>query len=309
MATAEPAARERRAGTFLALAAVGCFITAPAFVLTADSAFSPLEIAFWRVAIGAVFVGALGLATRTAMRLRPGEWRRFVAYGLALALHLIGYVGSFTYTTIANAESITYSSTIMLAVLSAVVLRERLNAVAIAGLVVTVTGIAVLTGFQPQVGVCDIPARHCALLGDGLALVAAIFAAVYSLAGRVEREWHPLFRYTFYVYGFAALWQLPLAVTLAVRHTAPPGAVLALVGLGLVPTGVGHTLYNAAVRRVSATLVNLLSTQEITGGVILGALFFHQIPTALTLIGVLVTISGIILVMLNPPVARVAASG
>ena len=295
---------EQRAGIGLGLLAVCCFSVAPVFVLVANPSFSALEIAFWRLAIGAGFVGLLGLATRTAMRLGRGEWRRFALYGLTLAIHLSAYVAALSFTSIAHAVALTYTSPLFIALLAAIFLHERPTLGTLAGLAVAIAGIALLSGFQPDFGQCNIAAGHCTLFGDGLALIAGLFSAIYSLIGRIERERHPLFRYTFHVYGFAALWLLPFAAVLAARHAYPLAAIGAVVALGVVPLGMGHTLYNAALRRANPTLINLVITQEITGGIILGALFLHQIPAALTLVGVAVTLAGIVIVMLNP--ARVS---
>jgi drug/metabolite transporter (DMT)-like permease len=299
-ATTTSAPADQRAGISLGLLAVCCFSVAPVFVLVANPPFSALEIAFWRLGIGAGFVGVLGLATRTAMRLRRGEWRRFALYGLTLAVHLSAYVAALSFTSIAHAVALTYTSPIFIAVLAAIFLHERPTVGTLAGLAVALGGIALLSGFQPDFGQCDIAHGHCVLFGDGLALVAALFSAIYSLIGRIERERHPLFRYTFHVYGFAALWLLPLAAALAWRHGYPLPAVGAVVALGVVPLGMGHTLYNAALRRANPTLINLVITQEITGGIILGALFAHQIPQILTLVGVGITLAGIVIVMVNP---------
>lgn len=306
MPIATPADPPQRRGEVLALLAVACFSIAPIFVLVANPSFTALEIAFWRLAIGAGFVGMLGLFTRTAMRIGPGQWRRFVLYGLALALHLSAYVASLSFTSIAHVVALTYTSPVWITILSAIFLRERPTVGALAGLVVAIAGIVILSGFQPNYGACDIGHGHCAIVGDGLALAAGLFSAIYSVIGRIERARHPLFRYTFHVYGWAALWLLPAEIILAARHAYPLPAIGAVIALGLIPLGIGHTLYNAALRRANPTLINLIVTQEITGGIILGALVLHQFPTMLSLIGVVVTLAGIVIVMLNPP--RVVAA-
>ncbi len=74
--------------------------------------------------------------------------------------------------------------------------------------------------------------------------------------------------------------------------------MLALLLAGLVPLGFGHTLYNAALRRTHATVVNLIATQEVTGGIILGAIFFSQIPQPNEIAGALIALLGIALVLI-----------
>ncbi|HUE75568.1 MAG TPA: EamA family transporter, partial [Chloroflexota bacterium] len=71
------------------------------------------------------------------------------------------------------------------------------------------------------------------------------------------------------------------------------GGGLAIVALGLFPLAIGHTLYNASLRRTHPTYVNLVATQEVTGGVLLGALLLHEVPGVTSLIGVVITIVGV----------------
>jgi drug/metabolite transporter (DMT)-like permease len=307
MARLSPAvapAQEQRAGVLVALAAVGCFSLAPVFVLAANPPFSALEIAFWRLAIGAAFVGTLGLLTRTSLRLPRREWGKFILYGLTLAIHLSAYVAALSFTSIAHTVALTYTSPVFIAILSAVFLREHPTRGTLLGLGIAIAGVGILSGFQLDYRSCATASGHCSVIGDGLALCAGLFSAIYSLAGRVERERHSLFAYTFYVYGCAALWLLPVVATLFTRHAYPLPAIAAVLGLGIVPLGMGHTLYNAALRRANPTLINLIATQEITGGILLGVLFLHQIPTALSLAGVAVTLAGIVIVMLHPARSR-----
>lgn len=294
------ASRSQSAGIGMALLAVVCFSTAPVFVLAANSVFSPVEIAFWRVAIGTGFVGVLGLISHISFRLERGQWRRFAGYGFFLALHLVAYIAAIRFTSIAHAVALTYTSPIWIAILGAIFLRERPTLLVITGLIIGIAGVAVLSGFQPEYGRCDIATGQCTLLGDGLAIVAAICASLYAIAGRIESTRHPLFRYTFYVYGWAALWLLPLSLWLGLQHAYTLPAIGAVAALGLIPLGMGHTLYNAAIRRAAPTVVNMLATQEITGGILLGMLFYHQYPTTSAIVGILITLVGIGIVILAP---------
>ena len=50
----------------------------------------------------------------------------------------------------------------------------------------------------------------------------------------------------------------------------------------------------------STTTVNLIATQEVTGGILLGVLLLGEIPSLATLVGIIVTLAGIILVLFEP---------
>lgn len=260
-----------------------------------SSPFNGVEIAFWRLAIATLFVAIMGIITHQHLWLKHNELLRFLFYGLVTALHFIFYISSLSFTTIAHSLAITYTSPIFVTLFSVFFLRESLAIRKYIGIGVTVLGIAILAGFEPHYTACTLnQTGRCMALGDGLAVLSAICFAVYSIAGRGERNRHPLFRYTTNVYGLAALWLLPVTLYFAFQHSYPLAAVAAVIGLGIFPLGLGHTLYNASIRHVHATYANLIATQEVTMGVLLGILFFHEIPSITAVIGGVIALIGII---------------
>ncbi|MDQ6659920.1 MAG: DMT family transporter [Chloroflexota bacterium] len=281
---------ERR-GLLYVCIAVFFFATSPIFVRW-SSPFSSVEIAFWRLAIAALLVAIMGVITHQSLRLQKQQVPRFLFYGLVTALHFVFYIASLSFTTIAHSLAITYTSPIFVTLFSAIVLHEPLPVRKYFGILLTIVGIAIMAGFEPHYTACSLHGQ-CMVLGDGLAVLSALCFSIYSVAGRGERERHPLFRYTTNVYGFAALWLLPFVLFFAFQHSYPLAAIGAVVALGVFPLGFGHTLYNAAIRRVHATYANLIATQEVTGGVLLGVIFLHEIPSITAIIGGIVMLLGI----------------
>lgn len=290
--------RQARRGLLYACAAVLFFSSSAVFVRRA-APFSPVEIAFWRLAIAAVLVASLGAIQRTRLLLTRREVPRFLFYGLITALHFLFYIAALSFTTVAHSLALVYTSPIFVTLFSALFLHEPLPRRTYLGIGVTVVGVAIMAGFQPHYTACTLGGTgQCMVLGDGLALLSAICLATYSVVGRGERDHHPLLRYTFNVYSLAALWLLPATLYLAFQHPYPSGAVAAVLALGIFPLGLGHTLYNAAVRQAHATYVNLIATQEVTGGIVLAIFLLGEIPSLLTIVGVVVTLSGILAVLL-----------
>jgi len=285
--------KQSKIGLLYVCIAVFFFSTSPIFVRWSKP-FTSVEIAFWRLAIATLLVAMMGLITRQRLLLKRREMLRFAFYGLVTALHFIFYITSLSFTTIAHALALVYTSPIWVTLFSAFVLREPLPPRKYAGIGVAVIGVAIMAGFEPHYTACSLNGTgQCMVLGDVIALLSGLCLAIYSVAGRGERDRHPLFRYTTNVYGLAALWLLPVTLFLAFQHTYPLAAVGAVVALGVFPLGLGHTLYNAAVRRVHATYANLIATQEVTGGIILGVLLLGEVPSITTIVGVIVTLVGI----------------
>ena len=274
----------------LAVLAVIAFATSPVFVLAA-APLSAFVITFGRMAVGSIWVILLGRLYRQPILPHRADRLLFVGIGLITALHFLSYIASLSFTTIAQSLAIVYTAPIFVALFSARLLHESISSRKWLGVVITVAGIAVLVGFQPQMD-----ARMA--FGDLLALVSAITFGLYSVAGRSQRARYGLFTYTGTVYGMAALWALPAAALTLQPAALTLKSVSAVVAAGLIPLGLGHTLYNAALRRTHATIVNLIATQEVTGGIVLGAIFLGQAPQANEIIGAAVALAGIAVVLI-----------
>jgi drug/metabolite transporter (DMT)-like permease len=281
---------EERRGLLLVGLAVVLFSTSPVLVRWAAGTLTAYEITAGRMVIAGSLV--LGLAVLRRERLpQMGEWPRFAFYGLIAALHFVLYIASLEYTSIAHSLALVYTAPIFVALFSWIYLKESLAPRKWIGIVIAIVGVAILAGFEPA-----FDSRM--LFGDLLAVGSAICFAIYSVAGRSQRDRFQLFAYAGSVYTIAALYLLPAALL----NLSPGGytwtAIASVVALGVLPLGIGHTLYNAALRRVSATSVNLIATQEVTGGVLLGILFLNEIPSLNSIFGALITLAGIVLVLL-----------
>jgi drug/metabolite transporter (DMT)-like permease len=214
-----------------------------------------------------------------------------VVFGLITALHFLTYIASLSYTTIAHSLAIVYTAPIFVTLFSALLLKEPILPRKWLGVLVAVAGIAVLVGFEAHW-------TRTMLLGDLLALCSAITFGLYSVAGRSQREHYGLFTYAGTVYALAALWTLPAAILTFTPAVHRVQSLMAVLAAGIIPMAAGHTMYNAALRRTHATTVNLIATQEVTGGVLLGVLFLNQVPQPNEILGVVITLLGIAIVLI-----------
>lgn len=304
---------EERRGLALVALAVCAFSASPVLVRWAAASVSALEISAGRLLVAGIAIFAVNLLRARATSGSPpghaiaptrAHLPRFAFFGFVAALHFFFYAYSLEFTSIAHSLAIMYTAPIWVALFSRFTLAEPLSPRKWLGILVAVLGVAVLTGFaparallRPESGV-SLNVTPRVLVGDLLALGAALAFAVYSVVGRSQRQRYPLLVYAGSVYLLAALWLLPAA---AVAHA--PGslgwpAVASIVALGIVPLACGHTLYNAALRRTKATYVNLIATLEVAGGTLLGALLLREIPPPDSIAGGLITILGILIVLL-----------
>lgn len=280
----------QRSALWLAALAALCFATAPVVLIWAEP-LSAYEKSAWRMLIAAVAVAALAWYRRRPPRYQRQDVGKFTLFGFVTALHFLTFVAALNFTSIAHAVTVTYTAPIFVTLFSALFLKEHIPVRKFGGILVVLVGIGVLVGFEPML-------TPRMLIGDGLALIAAISFGVYSVVGRSQREVYPLLTYTFGVYAVATLWLIPPALMSLTPDGYGTRQILSLLWVGIVPLAVGHTLYNAAIRRTHATYANLIATQEITGSVILGALLLGQVPTVNSVIGIAIALAGIVFVLI-----------
>lgn len=257
--------------------------TAPALVISA-----------WRLMMSvAIIAGVLALRRGGGgVRLGARDWALAAASGLLLALHLWSWIASLDLTSVASSVVLVNTHPILVASLSALLLRERASAVQWVGIGIAVVGAAVI-------GWGDFHRGASPLVGDVLALAGAGFVSGYFIIGRTLRQRLELWVYIGIVYGIAAL-TLALAVLVmpGVHLTGwPTRDWLIFVALAAGPMMIGHTGVNYALRFVPAYVANITLLGEPVGSALIAWLLpqIGERPPAQTLMGGALILLGIAL--------------
>jgi drug/metabolite transporter (DMT)-like permease len=265
--------------------AVLMFSTSPVFVRWAGD-LSPFVITCLRMLIGSGSVYLIASLSGKRPRLARADWPRFALWGLVAACHFALYIASLGRTTVAHSLALVYTSPVWVSLFSWLLLREPLPKRKWAGIAITLTGMGVLSGFEPAW-------TGRMLVGDTMALGSAVAFGVYSAIGRGQRSRYSLWTYTCGVYGMAGLWLLPAAFLTFEMTERIDLALLSVLGLGVFPLAIGHTLYNAALRRLHPTRVNIVATQEVTGGVLLSWWLLGEAPSLNAVVGAVIMLVGV----------------
>jgi drug/metabolite transporter (DMT)-like permease len=266
------------------------FSTTPVFIRWADD-LSPVVVTCLRMLVGSATVYLIARVQGYRPRIARSDWPRFALWGLVAACHFGLYIASLNYTTVAHSLSLVYTSPIWVSLFSWLLLREPFPGRKWIGILITLLGMGVLSGFEPAW-------TTRTLVGDAMAIGSAITFGIYSVTGRAQRARLSLWTYASGVYGMAGLWLLPLAI---VSMRAPDRIGLPLLSiliLGVFPLGIGHTLYNAALRRAHPTMVNIVATQEVTGGILLSWWLLGEVPTISAAVGALIMLVGVVQVVM-----------
>lgn len=274
-------------GLVLLFSLLGISVAAP-LVRLSDA--HPVAIAAWRLGFSLIVVAVALAATGGWQQFRTLS-RRGVAIalgaGVLLALHFWSWNSSVGLTTVAASVVLVSLQPAIVAAASAFWLRERPGARQSAGIGVAIVG-AVVVALPDLLASGTTTSGSRALLGDALALVGALTAALYYVCGRRLRRTLDLWPYVGLVYGACFVTLVAIAGALQVPMLAQPPRELAIfAGLAIGPMLIGHTGMNWALKYLPAYVVNLTVLGEPVGATLLAAVLpgIGELPSLATLFG------------------------
>lgn len=205
--------------------------------------------------------------------------------GGVLGLHYILWFASLGQTTVASSTVLVTLHPLMILPVSYLLWGDAVSLRQLGGVVAALVGGALITGGDLQIGADR-------LLGDINALLAAVAMGVYLLIGAAVRRRMELLPYTLVVYGTGGTVTAVAAVLAGYSLWPQPlHEWLLFVALAAIPTLVGHTLFNWALRFTRPAAVSVSILGEPLGASLLAFSLFGEVPGWLqTLGGVLVLI-------------------
>lgn len=255
---------------------------------------SSLSIAAVRLTLAALFLTPLVLARASAevRALAPRDIRLGLVAGALLAAHFASWISSLAYTSVASSTALVTTNPIWIALASVLIFHERMGKAVLVAIGFAVLGSALI--FLADSGV-DSPQPN-PLLGNTLAVIGSLTVSGYLLIGRSLRRRLSLLTYVWLVYSSCAI--VLVAVALVAQQPLwgfTPVAWACLIGLALGPQLLGHTVFNWALKHVSATFIALTILGEPIGSALLALLLFGEGFSPLQIIGFVALLTGIYL--------------
>jgi drug/metabolite transporter (DMT)-like permease len=298
-----PEGRARIAVPFALLIAILAVSTSSIFIRFAQAGAPSLVIAALRLTFATLMLAPIAftrhrneLSSLTGADLILG-----LVSGLFLAIHFGTWISSLEFTTVASSVVFVSTGPLWVALLSPVLLNERLQRVALLGLALALLG-GVIVGLSDacmwdhglQCPDLKRVMQGRAMWGNFLALVGAWAVSGYLIIGRKLRTKVSLIPYIFVVYGMAAIGLLA-AMFLAGESPSghPPQAYFWIFLLAAFPQLIGHSTYNWALRFIPASLVAITTLVEPIASAILAYFILREIPSNGVLFGGALILSGI----------------
>jgi drug/metabolite transporter (DMT)-like permease len=269
--------------------------------LIALSAMPVVVLIFWRNLGGALLT--LPFAVK-AFVTHDYKYRRAMALsalsGVVLAFHFIGFFLAMRWTSIAAGTALVALQPIF-AALIVKFLGGDIPSRAWLGMGIAFIGVIMISGV-------DLSISWLAFQGDIAAVIAAVLSAIYVLIGsKVQRE-IGTHTYTSICYFFCAITSLPIALVLDFKlfdfELREWLLLLALIAGAQI---LGHSMFNAALKRVSPAIVSLIVFLEVPVSTLLAIWWLGQTPSIALIPGIIVILSGCVLVVLRTRPTEVVA--
>jgi drug/metabolite transporter (DMT)-like permease len=293
------------------LTAILAVSTASIFIRLAQAEAPSLVIAALRLTFATLLLAPIAwiryrveLKSLTRLEIIPG-----IISGLFLAAHFATWISSLEYTTVASSVVFVSTGPLWVALLSPLLLNERLRSAAIVGLVIAILGGAMIglseaCAWDHGLRCSDIgqALQGRAMWGNFLALVGAWTVSGYLIIGRRLRAVRrvSLIPYIFMVYGVAAV---ALIVTMFAAGQSPLGYSPQTYGwiflLAAFPQLIGNSTYNWALRYLPASFVAVTTLGEPIGSAILAFFLLSETPTVIVIGGGVLILIGIYLASRN----------
>lgn len=257
--------------------------------LIALSTMPIVSLIFWRNLGGSL--ATLPFALRHKVDRTGAKWAALA--GVVLALHFIGFFAAMRLTSVAAGTALVALQPIFASIFVKVT-GGHIPSKAWLGMAISFVGVLFISGV-------DLSLEPKQFLGDIAAVISAALAALYMLWGSKAMKSLETTTYTTICYGVCALTALPIAIISGselIHFEAREWLILA--GLILGAQILGHSMFNAALKRVPPEIVSLIVFFEVPVAAIIAQIFSigNQPPGAI-IPGIILILAGCTVVVLR----------
>jgi drug/metabolite transporter, DME family len=255
------AAASRRGFLLVVLAALCWGTSGVSGRIVADRTdLGPLDIAWHRMAIGALVLLAAFAATRRRRAAPTGPLTRGTSVRLALvagglAAYQLAYFAAVAEAGVSIATLVALGLAPLLIAVGATVLGHgRPDVATVVALVVALVGLVLLVGIS-----AGADTGTTVVLGALLAVGSALGYAVVTLSGAGVPHGIPV---TLVGFAGGALLLTPVALVTGLRFTTEPVALGVLLYLGAVPSALAYGLFFTGIRSVPGAVASIVTLLE-----------------------------------------------
>lgn len=251
-----------------------------------------MDIVALRVLVAAVALPAVvGILKPDGFRVRWKDlWVFFGTGMLSIAMFTYCYFSTIQATSMGVAAVLLYSAPVIVVLLSAFLFKEKITWVKAA---------ACLIAFLGCVLVSDLKGGSIPLSALLTGVLSAVGYALYSIFSRcaMNRHYHSftIILYTFWFSLFGVLPFADLPATVEKLNGAGAAAWGIMVLMGVVTAILPYAFYTLGLSALEAGKASVMASLEPVVATLLGLIVFHEIPSPLSFLGIVLVLAGVLL--------------
>jgi drug/metabolite transporter (DMT)-like permease len=274
---------------FIAAAACMWGMLGPLSKMALAEGVSPLEIAFWRAALGAMMFGTHAAATGR-VRVEKKDVLPMLGFGfVSVSVFYGSYQIAIDQVGAALSAILLYTAPAWVGMLSYLVLRERLSSERVITICITIIGAVMVCLPDSAAGISP------SAFGVAAGLTAGFSYALYYIFGRKLLDAYPACTVFFYSLLAGALLLAP-SVDFAPKNATAWGFLFTIAAIASYGA---FSAYSAGLRRLESTKAVIIATLEPVVAVGISCTFFNESLSYIGWIGCILIIVAVLYVGLS----------
>lgn len=276
------------AGAFSAM----CYGTNPlGGLFLYEEGLTPDSVLVCRFSIAVIILAIIMLLSRRDFALNCDEFKLVTVLGILFAVSALSLYSSFLYMAAGIASTLLFSYPVIVAVIMAVLFKEKLSKVSVLSIVITFIGVAMLSG--------DGTDRSWDYYGAFLVLLSSLSYAVYMIVVNKSKVKISAIKLNLYMLMVCIFCILLYSLVIEHRSVSLPltsrGWFFAL-WLGIVPTIFSLVTMVISIHLIGSTPTAVIGALEPLTAVLIGIFVFDEPFFTRLAIGIALILCGVVLI-------------
>jgi len=225
---------------------------------------------------------------------RPFAWKdvkKAIIPGVLLGVHFISWIYGARMIPAANASLLVNLTPMVTPFILFFMVQEKVNRGEIAGSLIALAGCTYLA-------LGDFSVKPEYFLGDMVTIGAMLAFALYQVIAK--KHMTGLWRYLMPLYLTGGLFCFLVGCFITDPFASWTWSdLISVIGLGLICTIGGHSIFNASMKTLRGQVVSVFHTSQFIYAGIMGYFILHEIPSKKLLIAAPLLVSGVIITVLS----------
>ncbi len=287
--------KSKTIGILCAILSAVCYGTNPFGALPLyEEGVNTATVLAHRFGLAVIMLAVVMLAKRENFKVNRQEFKVLFSLGILFAASSITYYQSFHFMDAGIASTILFVYPVMVAVIMALFFKERVTAMTVVAIVMSLVGIGLL--YKGETG------ASLSAMGIVLCVLSSLAYAVYIIVVNQSSIKMSSFKVTFYAMLVCEITLILYSFTSPelYLHVLPSARAWSFaVWLSIVPTILSLVFMTVAVHHVGATPTAILGALEPLTAVAIGVVVFGELLTPRLIVGILFILFAVMLVVLG----------